>query len=318
MSDDKADNITEPEAATTTEPQTATGAQPAEQANSKLADLMASGSATAPATKQKGGPDLEAEALRAAEQALAQGEAALADAQKELDRAAPKPQPQPAPSSGRELALRLLLAVNVLAMVIVALLPTPNSGAQPVEPVAPQHTGTATDTVAQPRRYNEPWNRALDAADRRDFAGAVAILEGYLADNPRMAPSQQLSTYMALSHYAARNGDIARSEEFSRRANALEQSHSLPEDLVAEAEAAMASGDQASLRRIWAQFLLQQRQIPSWLSKHVAEAYLQLGDSYRQDADDAGERARRDELQRAAEKLRAEAAATGGNEEKHR
>jgi hypothetical protein len=35
------------------------------------------------------------------------------------------------------------------------------------------------------------------------------------------------------------------------------------------------------LRRVWARFLLQQRQVPSSLYKHVAEAYLQLGDSYR-------------------------------------
>ena len=45
----------------------------------------------------------------------------------------------------------------------------------------------------------------------------------------------------------------------------------------------------------------------TWLYQHVAQAYLELGDSYRQDADEAERRARREELEQAAERLRAEA-----------
>ena len=66
-------------------------------------------------------------------------------------------------------------------------------------------------------------------------------------------------------------------------------------------------GDQESLRRVWARFLLQQRQIPSWLYQHVAQAYLQLGDSYRKDADAAERQAREQDLEAAAARLRAEA-----------
>jgi len=318
VSEDKGDNITDPQADVTTEPTAATESQPkaASTEDNKLTDLMAGGAPAADAKPKGKAPDLEAEALRAAEQALAQGEKALADAHKELGKTAPQPQPEakPAGSSGRKLALRMLLAVNVLAMVIVAMLPAPAADTSTEPPKVEPVTDRAEAEAAR-RRYNEPWNRALDAADRRDFAAAAGILEAYLADNPRMAPSQQLNTYLALSSYCARNGDIGKSQEYRRRADALEQSHSLPEDLVEMAEAAAASGDQASLRRVWAQFLLQQRQIPSWLTKHVAEAYLQLGDSYRMDADDATERARRQELIEATERLRGEA---DGGKEQHR
>ena len=58
------------------------------------------------------------------------------------------------------------------------------------------------------------------------------------------------------------------------------------------------------MRRIWARFLLQQKQIPSWLYKHVAEAYLQLGDSYRNEANAAAEKQRIAELEALAARLR--------------
>jgi tetratricopeptide (TPR) repeat protein len=267
-----------------------------------LTELMASG-AKVPA---RPGPDLEAEALRAAELALAEGEKALAAARAQL---AGQPQ-APAVrqrSRRRELALRALLAVNVLAMVVVAMLPTPGQGKPaPVEnhPPAPQteHGRPTTD-----RRFHEPWVKAQDAADRGAFAEAITILEAYLADSPRMAPSQQLNVLMALAYYAFRANDFQKSDEFRRRADALEKSHALPDDLVAEAKAAQQSGDQERLRRIWARFLLQQRQIPSSLYKHVAEAYLQLGDSYRQQANAAAEQVRLEELRRTAERLQQEA-----------
>ena len=73
------------------------------------------------------------------------------------------------------------------------------------------------------------------------------------------------------------------------------------------AKAAAENGDQEALRRVWARFLLQQRQIPSWLYKHVAEAYLQLGDSYRQQANAGDEKARLQELENAAARLREQA-----------
>jgi hypothetical protein len=122
-----------------------------------------------------------------------------------------------------------------------------------------------------------------------------------------MAPSERLNVLGTLSTYAARAGQYDKSRDFRQKADAIEQSHSLPSDLVADAQAALARKDQEALRRIWARFLLQQRQVPGWLQKHVAEAYLQLGDSYRLQADVAAEAARIAELEATNARLRAEA-----------
>ncbi|HEX5051925.1 MAG TPA: hypothetical protein VFZ65_09150 [Planctomycetota bacterium] len=269
-----------------------------------LPDLMAAPDAAArpspakPAARAAGksAPDLEAEAMLAAEAAIAAGEQALSQARGL--HAAPE---QPVRNRAREFVLGALLAVNVLAMFVVALLPAPGSGAKPAHDSEPPAAQPTVPPPVEPR-FSEPWNRALAAAERRDFREAVSILDAYLS--PRMAPSQQLSVLMALAHYSARNNDFKKAQEYQRRADAIEHSHSLPDDLVAMAKAAAESGDQESLRRIWARFLLQQRQIPSWLYKHVAEAYLQLGDSYRNQANAAEEQARLEQLQQAAARLR--------------
>jgi tetratricopeptide (TPR) repeat protein len=252
--------------------------------------------------------DLAGQAIAAAEQALAEGEQALASAQAELF----QEEQRVRRSRRRELALRVLLAANLLAMIAVAAWPAP--GPRSVTPnetevrtPATTGTGTPSTSTSTGTTFTEPYNRALAAAEKRDFAQAVSILDKYLADTPRMLPSQQLSVLMALAHYAARNNDFKRAQEYQRRADAIDNSHCLPEDLVTMAKAAAESGDQESLRRVWARFLLQQRQIPSWLYKHVAEAYLQLGDSYRQQANAAQEQARLHELEDTATRLREQA-----------
>lgn len=321
MTDDKGDNITGPvdEVATTTPPEVQTPdalafagkAQPdAETGDNKLGELMADAAPGAPAAKQakpvKPAVDLEAEALRAAEHALAEGQQALAAAREQLqqDSVAPVAAPQSSRKT-REMVLRVLLAVNVMAMLVVAMLPSPpasdhDTTTAPVVAPAPQAGPTA-------RQMSEPVNRAWQASEARDYAKAISILEGYLADNPRMHAAERLNVMIALSMYAARNNDYAMSEKYGQQAKALEQTHYLPDDLVKMAEAAIARGDQETLRRVWARFLLQQRQIPTWLYQHVAQAYLELGDSYRKDADVGAEAARLAELNAATARLRAEA-----------
>lgn len=307
MSEDKSDKTPAQSESANVAPIGATGAPPApapgeprDQAPAAppetLTDLMAGG-AKVKAAPAAPGSTLEADALRAAEEAIAEGERALAQARGQLhDRAATTPR-----NRSREVAVRILLAINVLAMIVVAWLPTPTATD---DGVAATHTEPPPAAAPGPR-LAEPWNRALAAAEGGRFAEAITILEGYLS--PRMPPSQQLNVLMALSHYAFRVGDFTKAQQYEQRANAIEQSHTLPADLVAMAKAAMASGDQETLRRVHARFLLQQRQIPSWLYKHVAEAYLQLGDSYRLQADSAAEQARRAELETNAARLRAEA-----------
>ena len=302
MSEQQGDKTTN--AATTPE-----AGAPAAAAAPGLTRLMAAGdpgaaaaAAPPPGAPAKVGPDLEAEALRAAEQALAEGQRALAAARAQL---AGEPPAAERTRRRRELLLRALLAFNVLAMIAVASLPSPASGRKPaMEPPGAPAPKAVDDQGTAESRFHEPWNKALAAAENRDFATAVAVLDQYLADSPRMAPSQQLSVLMALAHYSARQNDFKRAQEYQRRADAIDRSHSLPEDLVAMAKAAAANGDQESLRRIWARFLLQQRQVPSWLYKHVAEAYLQLGDSYRLQANEAAAAARLKELEEAAAALR--------------
>lgn len=305
MSDDKADK------STVAAPQTGTppAAPPAPgSGDPSLTRLMAAGEAPG---VERARPDLEHEALRAAEQALAAGERALAAARAQVDGEG-GPAAGAAARRRRELVLRVLLMVNVAAMVFVASLPVPSAPASSTSTAAPPPAEPAAPPSPPPPRFHEPWNRALEAAERGEFAAAVTILEQYLDESPRLSPSQQLSVLSTLAHYAARNDDYKKAQQYQRRAEALEQSHSLPEDLVAMAEAAAKNGDQETLRRVWARFLLQQRQIPTWLHRHVAEAYLQLGDSYRAEANQAAEQQRLRELEATEARLRAEAIERGG------
>lgn len=339
MTDDKAENIPaenddapQPEAVVAREPDVATEAADAAVEDEQLDELMASpGEAPAAEAPAGGDPvveaaqptapapkvDLEQQAIEAAAAAVAEGERAIAAAEAALADAEPPTQApaSPLPRTGRdhrELVLRVLLAVNVVAMIVVAMLPAPAAGPAAVaaptatEAPAPTSPTPATPTPATPS-MNEPWNQALRASERREWSAAVTILEGYLDSRPEMPPSERLSVLSALSFYASRDKDFARSRRYSQQAQALEQSHSLPADLVKEAAAAVELGDQESLRRIWARFLLQQRQIPSWLYQHVAQAYLELGNSYREDAAAGARAARARALQQAAERVRAEA-----------
>lgn len=273
-----------------------------------LSDLMAA-DPKAPAASAKG-PDLDAAALAAAQAAIAEGERALAAARSQLASSAA---PVTAPRRGRELALRLLLAANVLAMLAIALLPSTTTPIAPVgdEPVAkaPATQGTQpanTQPKATPTpRLGDAYGQALLAAGEGDFARAIGLLEDYLTATPRMAPSQKINVLLALEHYSLQIGNATAAQGYRQRVQGMQDSHSLPEDLVAMAQAAAANGDQESLRRVWARFLLQQRQVPTPLYKHVAEAYLQLGDSYRLQANTAAEQQRLQQLQEQAARLAA-------------
>lgn len=322
MSDDKADNNPAPEEeiATVADQEAQASSDPApsqeesqedsqeDSAENKMTGLMAEDpEAPSPSAPKKPAVDLEAEAINAAQAAVAEGEKALADAQAELqERPAAKVKLQPKPNNRREVALRLLLAANILAMIVVSIMPS--TGSDPVTVVSqPTTPPPVKENTITPTPMSDPVNGAMQAAQNRDFASAVSILEGHLNESPLMHSAERLSVLLALSSYAARAMDYEKSRKYAQQAQSLEQSHYLPEDLVSMAEAALASGDQESLRRTWARFLLQQRQIPSWLYQHVAQAYLQMGDSYRSDADQAAEAARLLELRAATARLRAEA-----------
>jgi hypothetical protein len=165
----------------------------------------------------------------------------------------------------------------------------------PPQPAAPPPAASRTD---------DKYVLAMIAAGNRDYRQAIDLLEASLQESPRMAPSARANVMLALEHYHAQLGNLTAAQEYRRKVQALHDSHLLPDDLVAMAETAAANGDQESLRRIWARFLLQQRQVPTSLYKHLAAAYLQLGDSYRTEADATAERQRLQELEAAAARLR--------------
>ena len=300
MTDEKAENIPadnddlpQQEDVVTRDPQSAPEVDAGADEDQQLSELMSASAGEASPAPIAPKVDLEQEAIEAAAQAVADGERAVAEAEAALREAAP-PAPPPAtgplsaPRNRRELVLRVLLAVNVAVILVVALLPAPaTGGGESVDPVVTEPPAPAPTSQVSPQPtaqvMNEPWNQALRASERREWGAAVTILEGYLDSRPEMPPSERLSVLSALSFYAARDKDFK------------------------EAAAAVELGDQESLRRIWARFLLQQRQIPSWLYQHVAQAYLELGDSYREDAASGARAARALELEAAVAAVRAEA-----------
>jgi hypothetical protein len=292
-------------AVATTPPPADAAPKPPASPGGALPTLMAANANATAATAATAKPDLDAAALAAARQAIAAGEQALAVAAAQLS----PPGSPPARSRRRsDLVFGVVLLVNLFALVAVASLPPASaSDAGPAVPPPPEVAATAAQVAPKDdpelRAFNAPLQRALAAADRGEHASAVTMLEAYLAGTPSLQPSQQANVLNMLSHYASLANDFGRAQEFAQRAAGIGQAHSLPADLVAMAKAAAASGDQEALRRVWARFLLQQRQVPSWLYKHVAQAYLELGDSYRDQANVGAERERVRKLQEAAARL---------------
>ena len=307
MTDDKADDISEriddaDQALREGKPEAA-GTPPAID-DQRLSDLMARPAAAGDGVDDSRATAMEQEALAAAEQAVTDGKAAAVEAEQSLAQGSPS---SAAPRGARnELVLRALLAVNVIAMIVVALMPDPSP--EPVidgDSEAPV-SATAPVDPASTLTVNEPWNRALRASEQRDWSTAVTILDGYLRDRAGIAPSERLSVLSALSYYASQDRDFAASRRYAQQAQALTQSHFSSDDLVKEAEAARTSGDQAALRRVLARFLLQQDEAPSHLYPHLIKSYLELGDSYREDAAAGARAARTREMKAAAARLRAE------------
>lgn len=249
--------------------------------------------------------ELEDRAMLAAERALQAGQQALEAAEAAGAFAPPR-------SRARERVLRGLLVFNLLLMAAVLLLPQSGPPAGPSrdavdevsEPpargerqpagdgqarrVEQQTTPGRQDAGATPvtriPETDDRYARAMLRAAAGDIAGAVEDLERYLAAEPDMPVAMQRNVLGALAHYSFKLGFEQRARDFERRAAALTQSHYLPEDLVKMARRAEEEGDGERMRRLYARFLLQQKQVPPSMHKFLAEAYLKLGDSYRIEA----------------------------------
>ena len=335
---DKAGDGTEGTVANQNAQQETTTAQDA------LSKLMGGANAPAAGSEAKPSTELERNALRAAEEALAEGARVLAEAENALrsQKAGNAPQPQAAPlSRTRELVLRALIGLNIVGMIVLVLLPSPTGDAaqqtgvvpqqapvdphaavepvaheQPLaphvasEPQVPHASQTATpEPVVQAPSLRDPVLRAFALAEAREYKAAIELLEQHLAQSPRLDAGKKANVLLALEHYAAQIGDYAKAQDYQRKLEALRGSHSLPEDLVHMAQEAERNGDIESMRRHYARLLLQQRQIPSTLYRHVAEAYLKLGDSYRTQAEKGEAAARESQLEKAREQLRKQATA---------
>lgn len=315
MTDDKSNEITEPlddaietAASQDRQPLTKGQSETGSSAN-KLGDLMAGESGLEDTTINPSS-DCEVESARAAECAIASGEQALDDTRRFWQQEDSSVTAQdPSARKKSELVLRILLGVNVLAIAIVAALPLPtgtnSSGANPVmfEPIQ------LVEPIARP--MSEPFNRALLAAEEGDFSGAVDALEQQLASNPGMRLAERLNVMTTASYYALRNNDFKASLKYAELAQALQSSQSSQDQLERMAEVAVRSGDQEAMRRTWARFMLQQRQMPSLLYEQVAQAYLQLSDGYSNGSNNDFEAGQVEQLNAATNRLRSEVVEQG-------
>jgi hypothetical protein len=183
-------------------------------------------------------------------------------------------------------ALRALLIVNLALMGIVLAWPT---GKAPAEH-SPQGAAPTDPFLLPPRTLGglpsgKHWDAAVQAAGRGELAQAVQLLEQYLQVAPAITDVERRLVYNQIAYYLAKDGHTAQALEYERRSSQLMSRSHLPEDLLQSAHRAAAEGKVAEMRAAYARFLLQQKQIPPSLRKHVAEAYLRLGDSYRMEAD---------------------------------
>lgn len=267
-------------------------ATPAQAPSDPIESMMSAGEL--PAKGRAAPRDLKAEAL-----AAARGD----------QTPSPSPRPEPAvavapTATGRQTAairrewmLRGLLAVNLALVGAVLALPI---GRQPVsEPTAPHSSNPSnTDPAASspPRSLGfaigeqSLYLRSLELASAGKFDDAIGVLEGHLQSNPFMGEVEQRLVYHALAMFAVRAG---RNEDASRYEAAMDRLRigaQLPQDLLNLARQAEAEGRGADMRRYYARFLLQQKQVPPSLRDRIAEAYLKLGDGYRVEAESGAKR----------------------------
>ena len=133
-------------------------------------------------------------------------------------------------------------------------------------------------------RYEE----ALLLAATGDYAKACVQLEGLLADGGLPASVESLLR-VQLAMYLRRAGRIGEAIAQERLARPDGRNASLAEDLLAAGREAAENGDEVKARRAYARFLLMQENLSPGLEQLLQEAWLQVGDSYRRQAD--GERA---------------------------
>ncbi len=288
-----------------------TGTPPADAAD--LGSLMGGPTPSRPAesSADRQARDLEERALAAARAALqgAQFAQATAAAHAAITQPHEPTQSRNVPSTSRRTRvwLRVMLVLNLVFMVVLFALPDPRTVAEP-SPITPPKSRTESRTepsnapsqppapspfVEAPRERavevpeREVFNHALQLANDGKFPQAIAVLVAYLDRNPGMIAPLKRTVLLTISFYHSRNNDLAAADRYSTMAQQLAARASLPDDLLAAAELAKSEGRMQDMRAAYARFLLQQRQVRGSLRRHVAEAYLQLADSWRSEAEQA-------------------------------
>jgi TolA-binding protein len=227
----------------------------------------------------------------------------------------------PEPIDQRKLwLLRILLVSNLAMMLVMLLMPHPmetrteyvkdsdrKTNSSPDMRALPQGQpmtgGNASrarpDAFVQPPRElslglpNDPlYEKALVQALDGDFVAASATLREFLDAHPGLDPSLQRLVHAHLAYYLRKAGAIPESIEHETKSRELAGRSFLPEELLRNAREAELRGDGDGMRRAYAQFLLQEEQLPPALQALVQEAYLKLGDAYRIEAE-RGESAER-------------------------
>lgn len=199
---------------------------------------------------------------------------------------------------GIDSAIAAVLVANVLLLAVIVSLPqdedgpeTPGGGSEIVDgggdaPMRKTANGDIPPGGVDTKRVpllprNELWQRSQRQAARGDIDEAITSLKLLLRQEPDLGEVPRRAVWLQLSYYA---GLVGREEDAARWLRLSKASHEtalVPDELMRLAKEAASARDWAESRRYAARFLLQRGQIGRDAAQQIAEAYLLLGDSYR-------------------------------------
>ncbi len=129
--------------------------------------------------------------------------------------------------------------------------------------------------------YQQAMLVALDG----DFALACDLLIHYLERHEHLDEGVRRLVHAQVAYYQRKAGNLGAALEHERLARPGTQQAYLAEELLQAARSAQARGDHLAVRRAYARFLLQQDTMSPGMRALLDEAWLQMGDGYRQQAD---------------------------------
>jgi len=146
------------------------------------------------------------------------------------------------------------------------------------------------------------WAAAEQKARAGDYAGAIILLEKYLAGNPPLSPEEKSDAWYDLSRWYRKVGDKETSRKYFSMALDTTWTSLGPKELFLGGLELHKAGKYRQARRYFAAFLLQEDLMVPELKKKISQAWYLLAEGYRLEAE-AGEKAqerREDALRKAA------------------